>query len=59
MSDKKVVAAGKSQYEVTFELMNKLLFAADGPEHEATRNDILKHYSAARSAVWGTGDTKF
>lgn len=54
-----VVAAGKSKYEITLELMYKLLLAKDGPKHEGTRNEILDHYAKARCAVYGSGDSKF
>lgn len=51
MADEKVVAAGKSKEEVTFDLMLRLLNSGDGAGRDATRIQILEHYSAASRVV--------
>lgn len=59
MADEQVLTSGKSKYEISYDLMRTLLLASDGPRHEATRNEILEHYAKARSAVYGSGSSKF
>ena len=59
MADENVVASGKSKQEVAYLLMRDLLLASDGPKNQATRNEILNHYAIARSAVQGSGGSKF
>jgi len=54
MSDDKVVAAGKSKEEIAHSLMFELLIhCTDSPGHKHSREDVLRHYLAARAAVYG------
>jgi len=54
MAENQVVAAGKSKEEVAYMLMKQLIgFASDSPS-KPSREDYIRHYAAARQAVYGT-----
>ena len=53
-----VVAAGKSKEEIAYQLSKDILFSASDCKDGATKKQILDHYLAARSVVYGTGNYK-